>query len=190
MMATTLAQNAYVDVSDLVTITNVGDKTWGPVAYESREYECAPDKTVYVPFFLVVKEFGDPRSQPKNGQAVVIRGVKHFIPSRESEVARLCTIYGIHDNIVGNGLEARAPHVIVKDQSGIQIPTVLDDMKGNSFLPSSPEQVNERDMLEARMAQLQVQIDALKDNQEALPPEDGDDVDEDGPPSYSPGFKP
>ena len=188
-MATTLATNAYVDVSDLVTITNEGDTKWGPVGYESREYECDPGKTTYAPFYLIVKEFGDPRSQPKTGQAITIRGVKHFIPSRESEVARLCTVYGIHDNIVGNGLEFKAPHIVVRDQSGVQIPTVLDDLKGNTFLPASPEQINERDMLEARMAQLQVQIDALKDNKEPLPPEDGDDVDEDIPPDYSTGFK-
>lgn len=182
-MPTTLTKNQFVDVNDLVTLTNDDDFPWEAM-YESRTYHADPHRTINVPFYLVVKEFGDPRSSYK-AQKPNIRGVIHYIPNRESEVARLCFQYGIHDNNVGDGLKAKAPHVTIRDQDGTQITTVLDDFKGTHALPATMDDISERDLLEARLAQIQAQLDALKDNKTPSNLDDVEDVSEDTPPDLS-----
>jgi hypothetical protein len=190
MSNATLAKNQYIDVNDLVTLTNIGTETYTGYL-ESREYECEPGGTIYIPFYLAVKDFGDPRSQPGRAQNIKIRGQNHYIPNRESEVARLCTKYGIYVRITGEGLREAAPKVQLKDQSGGEITTVLDDFKGNSYLPASPEQINERDMLEARLAQITARLDAIDhDDHVTLNTQDAeDDVEEDKPPDFSNSFR-
>ena len=149
-------------------------------------YVIAPGTSATVPFPLVCKELGDPRS---GGQEQVIRlegGQLLRIPARDWERKRLDTLYGVSARVVEAWMDRQeritlsvpevAPRVRVTTTDGEPIDCVVNDWEGTNQL-LLPHDMDSPDALRAQLAQVQREQDQLrrmleaKLNQPGLDPE-------------------
>lgn len=138
-------------------------KNYIDLGWNNRYYRAEVGKTVAVPFEAVANHFGDPRS---SGTAQAVRyggpdSAPHYVPTRESEVARLRLRYAILTGSEGTFMDADGnvlvPKVKVTTLSGDPVLTVIDDPEGTQgqtlTSPLTHDEV---------MAKMQDQINYLK----------------------------
>lgn len=142
---------------DILRVVNRMDKPF-KVMYDSRETTLMPDKDAFLPFPCVALWFGDPRADVALGSVQDNRGIRTYIPDRETEIRRLRAKY---DNQFGDEtVIVKAPNVEVYALDGERVLTVLDDPQGEHIRPAS-ETVADRNDLLSLLAQQQRQIDVL-----------------------------
>ena len=128
VMATPITQLKF-DSQDTLTIQNVGDKT---VTFKlpRQKFIIEPGQIAFVPFNLVRIYFGDPRSIAGTRRMFDDSTGKGTIPSRELEVTRLKTLYGVYGEDTLK-LEDVAPKITIKTTTGREILPPLYDRDGS-----------------------------------------------------------
>lgn len=168
------------DIGDIVRVVNKADDPF-VIAWDGRNYKLEPGKDQFVPFECATLWFGDPRSTNLVQSAVNDKGIRSFIPDRESEVRRLRVKYG---NQGGDERYVQVhPFVEVYDVEGNRINTVLDDPDGETINVATPTVADNRD-LQSLIERQQKQIDfllskvGLERNEAPIEEDDGDDEEE------------
>jgi hypothetical protein len=191
-----------INSDDTVALTNESTEELR-LAYHGRHFRIAPGSTATVPFGLVIKDFGDPRSGPTKRTYIDDQGTKGQIPSRDYELTRLAGLYGLetyNEKLKaeaeekkkpppeGAPLDAVAPKVTIKTALGEEILTPVHDPKGDNAIQTVTN-LDSPSSVAAEVARLAQQLDALKERQDAMAnlpnPDSGQEVTEDGP-----GFEP
>jgi hypothetical protein len=176
-MAPASTKNEFVDVDDIIQVKNVGTGTWR-AGWNSVQYAIPPGKSKYIPMHVIVSEFGDPRSTSSAITVTSPSGRAQAIPSRGSEVARLCQLYGAYDDILK--LQRKAPKIELYDQDGIRIYSPIDDPSGENAMEATPVEGDERSALYTHIAKLTARLDALEHDTQghttADPEADDDDI--------------
>ncbi len=176
---------------DQVIITNKGDKPL-PFRYDGHFYGVPPGASVHVPFEILKKEFGDPRSGPEERLAVV-DNEKIRINSRPKERERLEVKYGVNAARLANQQRGGDPiHVSLSDVApkieatmvdGTPIATVVDDPGGDTPM-AIPIDLDSPEALNARVAQMQKDLEKVMAQAQALeqkPVDKNEDVPVDSP---------
>ena len=177
--------------SDLVVLTNNGVE---PLTFrwDGKTYGAPPGASVHLPFDVVRKEFGDPRSGAADRVVFSEDGRERImVPSRDKEVARLSHLYGVgvRAQIEGRPMTLAdvVPDVSVTTVDGTAVPTVAADPTGDVPLTLSIN-LDSPEAVAAQVAQMQKDLDAqrarltaLIDQAEGGSGEPGDDTKVDGP---------
>lgn len=186
--------------SDLVVLTNESEKHLS-FRWDGKVYGAPPGASVHLPFDVVRKEFGDPRSAAAARTIISEDGRERIhVPSRASELARLSQWHGLSvrqqtDN-PSLTLNDVVPRVSVTTVDGASVPTVVDDPEGDAPLPmpvdlDSPEAVAAQVAQHKRdLEQLQSKLDELLAAAASGAPGEGDDTKEDGPGNRPRGAQP
>lgn len=160
--------------------------------WNGHEYTIAPGTRSTIPFPLLCKELGDPRSGHQE-QVVKLEGGQLLrIPSREWERKRLDNLYGVSARKVDAQMKGQEPPQIsvadvapkvksfTTDNEPIQ--TVVDDWDGQNQL-ILPMDLDSPDALRAQLAQIQRDHENLKRLLEAklANPDTDETVPEDSP---------
>jgi len=170
--------------------------------YSGRMYGFPPNVAVHVPFEVVRIHWGDPRSGVAKTTAVSEDGREKIqIASRADERIRLETMYGVSAEILRRQIESRAqgrdlgvvtleqmaPKVTVSTVEGTAVDTVVSDPTGQNPV-ALPVDLSTPDALNARVAQMQQQLDTLMSQAAAATahPDDAD-VTPDTPPGGTRG---
>jgi hypothetical protein len=186
---------------DSLLVTNESDKAFQK-RYAGRLYGFPPGVAVHVPFEVVRIHFGDPRSGVAKTTAVSEDGREKIqIASRADERNRLETLYGVSAEILRRQIESRAmgrdlgvvtlqqmaPKITVQTVEGTPVDTVISDPTGQNPV-ALPVDLSTPDALNARVAQMQQQLDQLMAQAAAATahPDDAD-VTADTPPGGSRG---
>lgn len=105
--------------TDTYKLTNLSDHS---VTYHipNRKFVIGPTEYSQVPFDLVRIYFGDPRSIPGSRRLFKDAGAEGTIASREEEVTRLKTLYGVYGEDTMK-LEDAVPQVLIETFDGIEI---------------------------------------------------------------------
>jgi hypothetical protein len=165
--------------------------------YAGRMYGFPPGVAVHVPFEVVRINWGDPRSGVAKTTAVSEDGREKIqINSRADERHRLETMYGVNAEILRRQIESRAqgrdlplvtldqlaPKVAVMTVEGQHVDTVVSDPTGQNPV-ALPVDLSTPDALNARVAQMQQQLDQLMAQAAAATDHpDDEEVPEDRPP--------
>lgn len=150
-----------ITLGDSVRVDNVGEKklTW---AWNNRPYIIPPGGTQIVPFDLMKKECGDPRSGTTAFPLKSEYNGMMLVPSREDEVKRLMQLHtatnvvfreflpGDEDFLTDGKITDRCPDVEVYTLDGTRIHTVLDDPFGNHIVDAHMVR-NDDDFMRATM---------------------------------------
>ncbi len=160
--------------------------------YDGHMYGIPPQASVHIPFEVLKKEFGDPRSGPEERLAIV-DNEKIRINSRAKEIERLDVKYGVNAARLANqqrggdplqiNLSDVAPKVSATTVDGDPIPTVVTDPGGDAPM-AIPIDLDSPEALGARVAQMQKDLEATMSQLQALerkPVDKNEDVPEDSP---------
>jgi|SRR5215471_2215684 len=143
--------------TDILRVVNKGEQTFR-MMYDSRNYNLVPNEDQFVPFPAIALWFGDPRSAAAVGSLQDERGVRTWVPDRETEVRRLRAKY---DNRMGDeSLIENHPSVEIYTLDNERVYTVLDDPTGDRVIAAVSTVADQRD-LAALVAKQQLQIEAL-----------------------------
>jgi hypothetical protein len=143
--------------NDIVRVVNRGDAPY-TIMYDSKPYKLMPGEDSFIPFSAACVWFGDPRSTGQIGAVQNERGIRSYIPDRDTEVRRLRAKY---DNQFGDeSTIIRHPVVEVYAVTGERITTVLDDPSGESVNVATQTVTEQGNMVALIQAQ-QAQIDQL-----------------------------
>lgn len=146
-----------LDDSDIVRVVNTADAPF-TIMYDSKSYKLEPGQDSFIPFPAAALWFGDPRSTGTLGSVVNERGLRSYIPDRDTEVRRLRVKY---DNQFGDENKIiRHPLVEVYALTGERITTVLDDPAGDS-VNVVPQTVQDQGNLMALITAQAQQIEKL-----------------------------
>lgn len=181
-MTITAPSFSDLDLSDpdeqmKVTNNSRADLKWRGV--RDQNYLIKPDGTAFVPFHIIVRYLGDPRSEFKKSESFVTpRGDKGVIPERSSELRRLSILYGIYQGKI-NELPKIAPKVTVTTFNDIKIDFPIFDPQGTSYRYQTPENRmvdprQEFERLQEQINRLERQQLAIQDAQAADDPEGGE----------------
>lgn len=124
-----------VDLSDpdeQMKVTNNGTK---PVEWSGirRLYTIGPKQTEFIPFHIVVRYLGDPRSDYKKSETFITpSGEKGVIPERRGELRRLGVLYGLYDGKLRE-LPKSAPKVTVSTLNDVQLQFPIFDPDGKVY---------------------------------------------------------
>lgn len=86
---------AVIETTDTFLLVNKSNRPL-TFRYNSKEYKIGPNKKKFVPFQIIEVYFGDPRTTTFK-QHFKDNNMPHFLDTRESELKRLCTLYGVHE---------------------------------------------------------------------------------------------
>lgn len=151
------------------------------LGHDGRRYGLLPGVAVHVPFELVRRKFGDPRSGASAVTARTEDGKgKIQIRSRADELKRLEIRYGVAGENLRRQMEATqankvfkpvrlsdvAPKVTVTTVTGEPVTTVVADPSGNAPAPISIA-ADDTEALNSRVAQMQRDLDTLMAQQRA-----------------------
>ena len=160
-MTITAPQFADLDLSDpdeQMRVTNNGktDIEWRGVG--ARSYTIKPGQSEFVPFHIIVRNLGDPRSDYRKTETFITpSGARGVIPERRAELVRLSVWYGLYHGKV-NDLPKVAPKVTVTTLNDIKIDFPIFDPKGQSYR----YQTDNTQMIDPRM-----EFDRLRRQNEA-----------------------
>jgi hypothetical protein len=167
-MTVTAPMFSDLDLSDpdeQMKVTNNGSKEiiWTGVR---REYVIGSSKTEFVPFHVIVRYLGDPRSDYKKTESFTTpNGETGVIPERRGELIRLSVLYGLYHGKIPE-LPKKAPKVTVTTLNDIPIDFPIFNPKGKTYhyKTSGSQNIDVRTELE----RLQNQIQSLEGRQSAL----------------------
>jgi hypothetical protein len=176
---------------DQVILTNLEDHPLR-FTYDGHQYGIPPAASVHIPFEVLKKEFGDPRSGPEERLAIV-DNEKIRINSRAKEIERLDVKYGVNAARLANQqaggdpirvtIQDVAPKISATTVDGVPIATVVGDPGGDTPM-AIPIDLDSPEALGARVAQMQKDLEATMSQLQALerkPVDKNEDVPEDSP---------
>lgn len=181
-MTTTAPMLADLDLSDpdeQMKVTNNGSK---PVIWNGnrRQYTIGPKKTEFIPFHVIVRYLGDPRSDFKKTESFKTPdGKMGVIPERRGELIRLSVLYGLyHDKV--RQLPKNAPNVTVLTLNDLPIEFPIFDPEGKTYrYNASDTGINDP---RTEFERLRSQIAAMEEKQAAIlnrmEQDDGDNLEE------------
>jgi hypothetical protein len=191
-----------INPEDTLALTNDGAEELR-LGWSGRWIRIQPGQTVTVPFAVVAKDFGDPRSGPTKRTYTDDQGRRGQIPSRAEELERVAHLWGLatyQDKLKTDAereqkplpetatLDAVVPAVTIKTSLGEEVKTPVDDPKGDDMVLVATN-LDSPSSVAAEVARLAQQLDAMKERQDALAnqpnPDSASEVTEDGP-----GFDP
>jgi hypothetical protein len=171
------------DPDEIMKVTNNGRATVEWMGTR-RQYVIAPKATTMIPFHVVVKYLGDPRSDYKKTETFKTpNGEMGVIPERNGELRRLSVNYGLYQGAIKN-LPKVAPKVTVLTLNDIELQFPIYNPKNPTYKYDTLD--NRNIDVRTELERLQSQIAALEGRQEALSnsvvdPDSGE-APEDGPP--------
>lgn len=152
------------DPDEQMKVTNNG-KTNIEWKGTRRLYTIKPGESVFIPFHVIVKHLGDPRSEFKKTETFVTpTGARGVIPERRGEMIRLSIFYGLYHGRV-NDLPKVAPKVTVMTTNDVKIEFPIYNTEAPNYRYQTPENrmVDPRQEFE----RLQEQINRLERQQMA-----------------------
>jgi hypothetical protein len=153
------------DPDEMMKVTNTGKIPLEWAGYR-RVYILEPGKPVFIPFHVVVRYMGDPRSVYKKTESFVTpSGDRGVIPERRAELVRLSIWYGLyHDKI--RFLPQCAPSVTVTTLTDrvLQFPINDPDSVAYGYNTMETQNIDVRTELD----RVKSQLAALEQRQQAL----------------------
>lgn len=131
-----------IDLSDpdemmQVTNTSTKDISWYGVR---RLYHIPGKGTAMLPFHIIVRYLGDPRSDYRKTETFTTpSGDRGVIPERRGELIRLSVMYGLYHGKIAE-LPKKAPKVVVTRLSGEEIQFPIFDPSGKTYAYQTPQQ--------------------------------------------------
>lgn len=166
------------DPDEQMMVTNNGKAPVEWLGFK-RQYILEPNKPIWVPFHVICKYMGDPRSV--KGQAVpfkTISGEKGVVPDRRAEMIRLSVFYGLYHNNLAQ-LPNKAPRVTVMTGSQRELTFPITNPEGVSYGYDTDQTQNidvrtELDRVKAQLAELSARQEGLQSALVADDPESGE----------------
>lgn len=153
------------DPDEIMQVTNNGNKNlewWGT----RRQYILHPKKMTMVPFHVIVKYMGDPRSDFKKTETFKCPdGQMGVIPERGGELRRLSINYGLYQGKIKE-LPKVAPKVTVLTLNGIELDFPIRNPSCKTYKYDTLD--NRNIDVRTELERLQGQIAALEGRQAAL----------------------
>ena len=187
-MVTTAQTISYSDLNlsdpdEIMKVTNNGRtiiEWWGT----RRQYLIGPKETKMVPFHVVCKYMGDPRSDFKKTETFKTpNGEMGVIPAREAELRRLSVFYGVYQGRIKD-LPKVAPKITVMTLNDVTLDFPISNQKSKTYKYDTLE--NRNIDVRTELERLQKQISDLEGRQTVLQSSDIDpesgEAPEDGPP--------
>lgn len=156
------------DPDEMMKVTNTGKVAleWAGVR---RVYVLEPKKPMFIPFHVVCRYMGDPRSQYKKTEGfITASGEKGVIPERRNELVRLSILYGLyHDKV--KQLPTIAPKVSVFTLTDKELQFPINDPDSVSYGYTTSETQNidvrtELDRVKQQLMDLETRQAALTSN--------------------------
>lgn len=175
------------DTSDVFVLTNEDEHTI-TFRIPHKKFVLEPGQRAFVPFNLVRIYFGDPRSIPGSRRMYKDSGGEGTIPTREFEVDRLKTLYGVYgeDKLsTYRKLEDTVPKVTIQSTTGTTVITPAYDRTGElskAYSAKSITDLNKVEDIAAVIEQHERQLDQMRrlmDKARINGPNSEDDVEED-----------
>jgi hypothetical protein len=173
------------DPDEQMKVTNNGatDIEWLGVR---RIYTIKAKTSEFIPFHIIVRYLGDPRSDYKKTEMFQTpNGEKGVIPERRGELIRLSINYGLYHGKIKE-LPKVAPKVTVTTLNDVEIHFPIYDPQGTVYAYQTPQQSNidartEFERLQKRQTELEGRMAALLDNAAADDPDSGEAPDDSHP---------
>ena len=164
------------DPDEMMKVTNNGKTPIRWVGVNRRQYNIAPGDSEFVPFHIIIRYMGDPRSDYKKTETFQTPdGKMGVIPERRGELIRLSILYGLYHGRVRE-LPKMAPKVTVLTLNNIAIEFPINNADGRTYGYQTTDNKNidvrtELDRLRAQQAATDERMQALLQAQEARDPE-------------------
>jgi hypothetical protein len=163
-----LASFSELDLSDpdeqmKVTNNTAKDIEWTGIR---RIYTLPAKGTTFIPFHVVVRYLGDPRSDYRKTESFVTpTGDRGVIPERRGELIRLSVLYGLYHGRI-NELPKKAPKVTVTTMNDVAIQFPIFQPKGTVY----SYQTQQQGIIDARTEfdRMSKKINELEQRQNAL----------------------
>jgi hypothetical protein len=187
-----------INPDDTVILTNQSPEELR-LGWNGRIYKIGPGASATVPFGLVAKDFGDPRSGPTKRSYVDDQGRRGQIPARGEELHRLIGLWGFESYVEKLNINALreqkplpedpalaevVPKVTVTTSLGEVVKTPVDDPKGDDMVLVATN-LDSPSSVAAEVARISQQLEKMKEIQDALAnkpnPDSSQEVAEDGP---------
>lgn len=174
------------DPDEMMKVTNNGKTPIKWIGVNRRPYDIAPGDSQFVPFHIIIRYMGDPRSDYKKTETFQTPdGKMGVIPERRGELIRLSILYGLYHGRVRE-LPKMAPKVTVLTLNNIAIEFPVNNPDGRTYGYQTMDNKNidvrtELDRLRAQQAATDERMQALLQAQEARDPE-SDEAPEDSAP--------
>jgi len=142
------------------------------------QFEIPSGGEQYVPYYVAKNWFGDVRSSMTVSTHLENTDVgprTAVIPTREFEVNRLHSHYGLHTGPTDRFIDSEVPQVELYDMDGNRIPTVLEDPEGLNVIEAKQSVSQMQTMLE-EMAAMRAELNALKGNTEPAPEDEAPEL--------------
>ena len=180
-MTITAPSFSEVDLSDpdeQMKVTNNGTSELEWVGVR-RIYSIKPKESAHIPFHVIVRYLGDPRSDYKKQENFVTpSGARGVIPEKRGELIRLSIVYGLYHGRIKD-LPKVAPKVTVSTLNDVVLEFPINKPQGTVYSYQTSEQSNidartEFERLQARQKELENRMAALVDNMAADDPDGGE----------------
>jgi hypothetical protein len=154
------------DPEEMMKVTNNGTKNVRWIGVGRREYVIEPAKSMFIPFHIIVRYLGDPRSDFKKTETFQTpSGDMGVIPERRGELIRLSILYGLyHGNIPQ--LPKKAPKVTVTTLNDVEIDFPIFNPQGKTYKYTTLDSKNID--VRTELERLQNQIASLESKQTNL----------------------
>lgn len=96
------------------------------LVYGKKQFNIRPGKDVFIPFELLCKDFGDPRTQSEKFKIPVDGMHAAYISSRHDEISRLSVKYGVYDPNNLDGYDGPDP---LNQTNIVHFPGIRERMK-------------------------------------------------------------
>ena len=145
---------SVLQADDVVRVHNNMQTDWIG-QWNSKTYRAKSGRDAFVPFSLVKKDFGDPRSRLDKVKVSIDANTVEYIASRHDELTRLATLYGAHDNPGDYGyIKSMMPDVSVFNLEGDPLTFPCDDPECRMALGLAEEDESRNEMLLREMADM------------------------------------
>lgn len=187
-MTVTAPSFSELDLSDPDEQMKVTNNSSKPIEWTGirRIYLIGPKNTEYIPFHVIVRYMGDPRSDYRKTEMFLTpSGERGVIPERRAELIRLSILYGLYHGKI-NDLPKHAPKVTVTTLNDQVIEFPINKPRGTVYAYQTSQQSNidartEFDRMQKRMNEMEERQRQLLDNMKADDP-DGGEASDDVPP--------
>ena len=175
-----------LDLSDPDDQMKVTNNTSHALEWEGvrRIYTIPAKGTEFIPFHVIVRYLGDPRSEYRKSETFMTpSGEKGVIPERRGELIRLSVMYGLYHGKIPD-LPKKAPKVTVTTLNDQVIDFPIFHPNGTAYA----YQTNQQGIIDARTEfdRLTKRINEMEARQSALlEHSSGDDPDSEDPPEDS-----
>jgi hypothetical protein len=186
----TLTAPSFVDLDlsdpdEQMKVTNTGKS---PVEWTGnrRLYLINPGKSEFIPFHVIVRYLGDPRSEYRKQETYKTPdGKLGVIPEKRGELIRLSILYGLYHGRIPE-LPKTAPRVTVTTLNDVEIHFPIFNPQSPRYQYQTTDSRNidvrtELERLQSQISQMEARQSALIDNALADDP-DGGEAPEDTPP--------